>query len=139
MKKKRESYNFTKMGIPVGAVLKLKRDPNIEIEVVDDKNLVRYKNEVYTLTRMTIIILNRTVTRGTPYWTYNNEVLLKLWEKSLDKNYKTSNIKKENRWTTWNEVTLTKTSSEEVQRLKKESFERLSNFARNGNKEENKE
>ena len=33
MKKKRESYNFTKMGIPVGAVLKLKRDPNIEIEV----------------------------------------------------------------------------------------------------------
>jgi hypothetical protein len=139
MKKKRESYNFTKMGIPVGAVLKLKRDPNIEIEVVDDKNLVRYKNEVYTLTRMTIIILNRAVTRGTPYWTYNNEVLLKLWEKSLDKNYKTSNIKKENRWTTWNEVTLTKTSSEEVQRLKKESFERLSNFARNGNKEENKE
>lgn len=127
------------MGIPVGAVLKLKRDPNIEIEVVDDKNLVRYKNEVYTLTRMTIIILNRAVTRGTPYWTYNNEVLLKLWEKSLDKNYKTSNIKKENRWTTWNEVTLTKTSSEEVQRLKKESFERLSNFARNGNKEENKE
>lgn len=88
---------------------------------------------------MTIIILNRAVTRGTPYWTYNNEVLLKLWEKSLDKNYKTSNIKKENRWTTWNEVTLTKTSSEEVQRLKKESFERLSNFARNGNKEENKE
>ena len=139
MKKKRESYNFTKMGIPVGAVLKLKRDPNIDIEVVDDKNLVRYKNEVYTLTRMTIIILNRAVTRGTPYWTYNNEVLLKLWEKSLDKNYKTSNIKKENRWTTWNEVTLTKTSSEEVQRLKKESFERLSNFARNGNKEENKE
>ena len=139
MKKKRESYNFTKMGIPVGAVLKLKRDPNIEIEVVDDKNLVRYKNEVYTLTRMTIIILIRAVTRGTPYWTYNNEVLLKLWEKSLDKNYKTSNIKKENRWTTWNEVTLTKTSSEEVQRLKKESFERLSNFARNGNKEENKE
>lgn len=139
MKKKRESYNFTKMGIPVGAVLKLKRDPNIEIEVVDDKNLVRYKNEVYTLTRMTIIILNRAVTRGTPYWTYNNEVLLKLWEKSLDKNYKTSNIKKENRWTTWNEVTLTKTSSEEVQRLKKKSFERLSNFARNGNKEENKE
>lgn len=139
MKKKRESYNFTKMGIPVGAVLKLKRDPNIEIEVVDDKNLVRYRNEVYTLTRMTIIILNRAVTRGTPYWTYNNEVLLKLWEKSLDKNYKTSNIKKENRWTTWNEVTLTKTSSEEVQRLKKESFERLSNFARNGNKEENKE
>lgn len=87
MKKKRESYNFTKMGIPIGAVLKLKRDNSIEVEVVDDKNLVRYKNEVYTLTRMTIIILNREVTRGTPYWTYKNEVLLKLWEKSLNKNY----------------------------------------------------
>lgn len=80
---KRESYRFDKMGIPIGAKLQsqFKRHENIEVEVVDSHNKVRYKNENTTLSTLTYRITGRT--HPTPLWTYNGRNLEELWKKSI--------------------------------------------------------
>ncbi|MCJ2380523.1 MAG: hypothetical protein PUK02_02960 [Parabacteroides sp.] len=84
MRKRRESYDFTKMGIPIGAKLqsKFRKQENIEIEVIDAHNMIRYKNEEVTLSNITKRITGGR-THPTPCWTYNGKNLEKLWKKSL--------------------------------------------------------
>lgn len=81
IRKRRPAFNFERMGIPVGAILKYASDSNIEIEVVEG-NKVKYKGETMSLTAATQQLLPN-ITHPTPYWTYKGENLSDLWEKSL--------------------------------------------------------
>lgn len=42
--------------------------------------------------------------------------------------------RKQNRWNSCNEVTVTRSSEEEISTLKKEAFKKLETFMKNGNK-----
>lgn len=79
---KKDSYDFAKMGIPVGAKLQsqFKKHENIEVEVIDSHNKVRYNNEEVTLSNITKKITG--YTHPTPLWTYNGKNLEELWKKS---------------------------------------------------------
>ena len=140
---KSPNYNFSEMKIPLGAMLKFKADENIKAEVVDSKNKVRWNGFEDNLTSITRIIYNEQFkrkyqsdpTRPILHWNYNGTCLFDIYKKTyleIPKSKKTIHP----RWTDpigtaegWSH-----SSAEEVLRLKKESFERLSNFVKNGNK-----
>lgn len=82
MKKKRPAFNFEKMGIPIGAILKYVNNRDVEIEVVNE-NKVKYNGEVLSLSAATQRFLPH-ITHPTPLWMYEGEKLSDLWEKSLD-------------------------------------------------------
>lgn len=82
MKKKRPAFNFERMEIPVGAILKFVNDDQVEIEVAEGKKVI-YKGEVMSLSAATQRLLPY-ITHPTPYWIYEGERLSDLWEKSLE-------------------------------------------------------
>lgn len=141
---KNPNYNFSEMKIPLGAMLKFKADENIKAEVVDSKNKVRWNGLEDNLTSITRIIYNEKFkgkyksdpTRAILHWNYNGTCLFDIYKK----NYLEISKSKKSIHPRWSDPIGTvegwsHSSGEEVQRLKKESFERLLNFVKNGNKE----
>lgn len=82
MKKKRPAFNFERMEIPVGSILKFVNDDQVEIEVVEG-NKVKYKGETMSLSAATQRLLPY-ITHPTPYWIYEGEKLSDRWENSLE-------------------------------------------------------
>lgn len=82
MKKKRPAFNFEKMEIPVGSILKFVNDDQVEIEVVEG-NKVKYKGETMSLSAATQRLLPY-ITHPTPYWIYEGEKLSDRWENTLE-------------------------------------------------------
>lgn len=80
--RKRPSFDFGRMGIPIGAKLRYWGDENVEVEVVEG-NKVRYEGEVMSLTAVTRLF-KPYVVHPTPYWVYEGDRLSVLWENSLD-------------------------------------------------------
>lgn len=138
--KKSPNYNFSEMGIPIGAVLKLRINEIITVEVINSKNKVRWNGLENNLTRMTQIIYHekfkgvykndKEPTRPILHWTYNGIPLLDIYNSTYSEILKEQENKKKvsNRWADCPLVTVTKSSKEEEKRLKEKSFERLENF-----------
>ena len=82
MKKKRPAFNFERMEIPVGSILKFVNDDQVEIEVVEG-NKVKYKGETMSLSAATQRLLPY-ITHPTPYWIYEGEKLSDRWENTLE-------------------------------------------------------
>lgn len=82
LKKKRPAFNFERMKIPVGSILKFVNDDQIEIEVVEG-NKVKYKGETMSLSAATQRLLPY-ITHPTPYWIYEGEKLSDRWENTLE-------------------------------------------------------
>jgi hypothetical protein len=77
---KRPRLNFEDMGIPVGAKLMFRDNPEIEVEVVDSRH-VRYLDDVSTLTPITMSILGKsTAIQPTPYWIFKNRNLMDIYD-----------------------------------------------------------
>ena len=74
-----KNFKFKDYGIPVGAELIFSKDNSIRCTVLDN-NKVLYKNEEYSLSRLTIILMKQMGYSGThyngyAYWLYNDIIL----------------------------------------------------------------
>ena len=77
---RRSSFNFSSVGIPLGATLHFVRDESMTVTVVDDRS-VEFEGEVTSLSQSSAILLNRdygwntSSVQGPRYWIYENETL----------------------------------------------------------------
>lgn len=139
--KRDPNYNFREMQIPIGAILEFIKDRNIKAEVIDSKNKVRWESIEGNLTRITQIIYwekfrgtyktDKEPTRPIEHWYYNDFLLKEIYNKTYHGETKNEKVTP-SRWDTWNEVTVTRCSEEEVKQLKREAFERLVDFMHGG-------
>jgi ASC-1-like (ASCH) protein len=67
---RRPPLNFKELGILPGAKLMFRNNPEVQVEVVNDRE-VKYLDKVYKLTPLTQILLNtRKPLQPSPYWIY---------------------------------------------------------------------
>jgi hypothetical protein len=64
--------------LPVGSFLTLNRDPNVKIELLEDKKSFLYNGEVSTLSSLTVKLHNNRHLSPRSYWSYNGTRLDKL-------------------------------------------------------------
>lgn len=74
-RQKKEKFEFGKLGIPVGAVLAYIHDDAIKVTVADEKRKVLYKDEEWSLSALSAMLLNRTNVQGTLHFAYNGEII----------------------------------------------------------------
>lgn len=74
--------DFANMGIPVGAHLQFARDSDIEVEVADTTNHVRYHGELTTLSSLTKRLVEYIV-RPTGHWFYNDRNSLDIYNETF--------------------------------------------------------
>lgn len=84
---RRSSFNFSEMGIKIGAILQFVRNPDISIKVLNDKQ-VEYKGEALSFSLVTSRALKAKAkyTCPTPYWTYNGRNLQEIYDETYPKN-----------------------------------------------------
>lgn len=80
-KSRRPPLNFEEMGLKVGDVLKFVKDPSIVVTVASAKK-VDYNGEIVSLSPLTTQLLGRTtLVQPTPYWEFNGENLLDIYDR----------------------------------------------------------
>jgi hypothetical protein len=84
---KRTPTRFRDIGLPVGTVLTFVRDHSISCTVVDGANKVRYRDEIFSISTLSLKVLQEAGERklahgvaGPKYWLYGDETL---WERRL--------------------------------------------------------
>lgn len=82
-KKVKPAFKFEKYNIPTGAELIFNRDKNIKCIVIEN-NKVKYNEEIYSLSKLTMNLLNLQSANGYNYWKYNDELLSDIRDK-IDK------------------------------------------------------
>lgn len=83
VRRPRPRLNFSELGIGIGSVLVFDGNTEEIVKVAAD-NKVEYKNEICSLTMATRKILglpDNTPLRPAPYWLYNGEKLLEIYER----------------------------------------------------------
>ena len=81
LKSRGPRLNFAEMGIPVGAMLKFKRN-DIEVEVVSH-NRVKYRDKEYSLTAVTKQLLEISHAPATATnWTYQGKLLREIYKET---------------------------------------------------------
>ena len=76
-KERRANFSFSELGVEIGEELKYKEDKRKGAKVVNDK-LVEYKDNMYSLSGLTVDILGRKDSSGIQalkYWLYKDELL----------------------------------------------------------------
>lgn len=90
-------FSFTKCGIPVGAVLKLKRDPTIQCTVIGDPWVVDFGDgvmEPFTIrTKKLLGAKETTYMSPMNYWMYEGKLLRHYYKNIQCKNNKSTNKK----------------------------------------------
>lgn len=76
-RQKAKSKGFAALGVPVGAVLTFRKDPNIKATVADDKNKVEYESKVYPISGLARKLMQCPVS-GYHAFKYNGVLLAKL-------------------------------------------------------------
>ena len=73
---KRPMFNFSEMGIPIGAFLEFVTDPQIKVKVINDRQ-VKFKSKIQFLSSLTAKLLKtkRRRVRPTPHWKYEGKTL----------------------------------------------------------------
>lgn len=75
-RQKKEKFEFSRLGIPVGAQLVFIHDPSIMVVVADGKRTVTYNGEDWSLSALAKVLLNRNSTvQGTLHFAYNGETI----------------------------------------------------------------
>lgn len=74
-RQKKEKFEFGKLGIPIGAVLTYIHDDTITVTVADEKRKVLYKDEEWSLSALSAMLLNRTNVQGTLHFAYKGEII----------------------------------------------------------------
>lgn len=77
--------NFKAMGIPVGAQLAFTKNPSIMVEIADEVNHIKYKDEITTLSNVTKKLVGYIV-RPTSYWYYGEKNVLEIYNETFGKN-----------------------------------------------------
>ena len=80
---RRAVFNFAKMGIPVGAVLTLEKNPAIRVKVLDDKR-VEYDGKPQSFSFATALLIKSKAkyVHPTRYWTYKGKNLLEIYNET---------------------------------------------------------
>ena len=71
---KRERFTFSMLGIGVGEIITLDKDPNKTAKVVGDRE-VEYNGEKSALSPLTAKLIRKTACRGSDHWSYQDENL----------------------------------------------------------------
>jgi T5orf172 domain len=82
-RQKRPPLNFIEMKIPVGSTLLFTQDENVEQVTVVAEKKVKYKDQEYSLTRLTQDLLKLDyAVAPTSYWTFNGKLLSDIYEET---------------------------------------------------------
>lgn len=73
------------MGIPVGAQLAFTKNPSIMVEIADEVNHIKYKDEITTLSNVTKRLVGYIV-RPTSYWYYGEKNVLEIYNETFGTN-----------------------------------------------------
>ena len=78
-RQKKEKFEFSKLGIPIGAELEYIHDRSIKVIVADEKRKVYYNDEEWSLSSLARVLLQRNGTvQGTLHFSYNGETIADL-------------------------------------------------------------
>ena len=78
-RQKKEKFEFSKLGIPIGAELEYIHDRSIKVVVADEKRKVYYNDEEWSLSSLARVLLQRNSTvQGTLHFSYNGETIADL-------------------------------------------------------------
>lgn len=78
-RQKKEKFEFSKLGIPIGAELEYIHDRSIKVVVADEKRKVYYNDEEWSLSSLARVLLQRNGTvQGTLHFSYNGETIADL-------------------------------------------------------------
>ena len=84
-KQKREKFEFSKIGIPVGSELEFIHDRSIKVTVADEKRRVFYNGEEWTLSALAKVLLKRnSEVQGTLHFSYRGETISDLRDRLED-------------------------------------------------------
>lgn len=72
---KKENLTFALIDIPQGSELTWYKDDTIKVITQDDKNKVKYKNEIYSISTLAAKLLNLKTAQGGMYFKYNGKLL----------------------------------------------------------------
>ena len=80
---RRSVFNFSEMGIPVGAILEFAPDPQIKIKVINNRQ-IEFKNKIQSFSSITakLLKLKSSYVRPTPHWTYNGKCLFDIYNET---------------------------------------------------------
>lgn len=80
---RRPVFSFSKMCIPVGSVLQLVKDPNIQVKVLDDK-LVEFEGKPQSFSFITARVIKSIAkyVQPTRHWIYNGKNLLDIYNET---------------------------------------------------------
>ncbi|MBP5583804.1 MAG: GIY-YIG nuclease family protein [Bacteroidales bacterium] len=83
---KRPPLNFFEMGMHIGDELVFVNNPNVKV-IIQEAKKVTYKGELYSLTAVTKILLNKSYdVQPTSYWTYNGRNLHNIYDETYPLN-----------------------------------------------------
>ena len=78
-RQKKEKFEFSKLGIPIGAELEYIHDRAIKVIVADEKRKVYYNDEEWSLSSLARVLLQRnSAVTGTLHFSYNGETIADL-------------------------------------------------------------
>jgi len=80
-RQKAKSKGFAVLGVPVGAVLTLRKDPTITATVMDEKNKVEYNGKVYPISGLAKELMGTPIS-GYHAFKYKDVLLAKLGNSS---------------------------------------------------------
>lgn len=72
---KKSNLTFSLIDIPIGSELTWYKDDTIKVITQDDKNKVKYKNEIYSISTLAAKLLNLETAQGGMYFKYNGNLL----------------------------------------------------------------
>ena len=83
---KRPPLNFFEMGMHIGDELVFVNNPNVKV-IIQEAKKVTYEGELYSLTAVTKILLNKSYdVQPTSYWTYNGRNLHNIYDETYPLN-----------------------------------------------------
>ena len=86
LKARRPSYNFSEMGIPIGAILNFTQSSQESVEVANERR-VNFKGEIKSLTAVTKELLKVSYRMAPgPYWTYEGKLLKDIYNDTYEMN-----------------------------------------------------
>ena len=82
VKERKEHFTFAMVNIPIGAKLHFAGEPEVEVEVVDEKTTVRYEGQDYAISTLATQLKEAKYwVQGTLWWVYEDETLQKRRER----------------------------------------------------------
>lgn len=79
---RRPPLNYFEMGMKKGDILVFTKNPNITIEIIDEKKVL-YQEQIYSLTGITKKLLNIShAIQPTGYWSYDNKNLRDIYDET---------------------------------------------------------